>query len=109
MPEHELFRGRRPPAPPEGLRRRALDAARSHSLVARPSPWQRLWEQPGLRLAWVATVVALVAGHVALSVPDAATDPPLAPKIRVASASLDASTAPLVALDRIDGRHLPNF
>jgi hypothetical protein len=46
---------------------------------------------------------------VALSVPDAATDPPLAPKIRVASASLDASTAPLVALDRIDGRHLPNF
>jgi hypothetical protein len=53
-----------PPQPPPDLRSKALAAARAR-MCAEPTPeiWSRIWNHRGLRLAWVAAVVLLVAGH----------------------------------------------
>jgi hypothetical protein len=53
-----------PPQPPPDLRSKALAAARAR-MSAEPIPdiWSRVWNHRGLRLAWAAAVVLLVAGH----------------------------------------------
>lgn len=59
-----LMDGLEPPQPPPELRSKALAAARAR-MSAEPVPdiWSRVWNHRGLRLAWTATVVLLVAGH----------------------------------------------
>ncbi len=58
----DLFTGLRTPQAPRRLRERALRAARYALDEERPrSLEERLWHARGLRLAWLATVVALLA------------------------------------------------
>lgn len=63
-----VLRGLQPPPPPTDLRRRALAAARER-MAAEPVPdaWWRIWNNRGLRVAWVAAVAMLLAGHVLVS------------------------------------------
>ncbi len=65
-----LFEGLEPAPPPAELRSRALQAARSRvGVIPDEDLWSRLWNHRGLRLAWVASVVLLLAGHIAMSSP----------------------------------------
>jgi len=63
-----LLAGLEPPPPPAGLRVRAVAAARER-MAAAPAPdlWTRIWNNRGLRLAWAAAVVLLLAGHALVS------------------------------------------
>jgi len=60
-----LIEGLEPPRAPTSLRTRVLAAARDHLHMGRTSSdrWSRIWGHRGIRLAWVATVVLLLAGH----------------------------------------------
>lgn len=62
-----LFPGLEVPGPPDDLRRQVLDRA-TNAMGAEPrrDPWARLWESRPARLAWAASILALVAGHVLL-------------------------------------------
>jgi len=71
--DERLFVGLEPPPPPADLRARTQAAARE--AMARPSApdvWSRIWHHRGLRLAWAAAVVLLLAGHVLVN-PDLGT------------------------------------
>ena len=60
-----LLQGLAPPQPPHELRSKALAAARERMAgEAVPDLWSRIWNHRGLRLAWAASVVVLLAGHV---------------------------------------------
>jgi hypothetical protein len=61
----DIFPGLKPSGAPPGLRERVLTAARETAVtVPRRMPWdQRLWENRGLRLAWIGTVVVLLAAN----------------------------------------------
>jgi len=63
-----LLAGLEPPPPPAGLRARAVAAARER-MAAPPAPdlWSRIWNNRGLRLAWAAAGVLLLAAHVVVS------------------------------------------
>ena len=60
-----LLPGLEPPPPSASLRVRAVAAARER-MAAAPAPdlWWRIWNNRGIRLAWAAAVVLLMAGHV---------------------------------------------
>ena len=59
-----LMESLEPPQPPTDLRSKALAAARGRmSAESTPDTWSRVWNHRGLRLAWAAAVVLLVAGH----------------------------------------------
>jgi len=58
-----LIEGLEPPRAPTGLRTRVLAAARDHMETKSPDRWSRIWSHRGIRLAWAATVVLLLAGH----------------------------------------------
>ena len=58
-----LIEGLEPPRVPTDLRTRVLEAARDHMGTRSPDPWSRIWSHRGIRLAWAATVVLLLAGH----------------------------------------------
>ena len=58
-----LIEGLEPPRAPTGLRPRVLAAARDHMETTSRDPWSRIWRHRGIRLAWAATVVLLLAGH----------------------------------------------
>jgi hypothetical protein len=75
-----LFDGLEPAPPPAELRSRALNAARARSALQPDADlWSRLWNHRGLRLAWAAAVVVLLAGHIVVSSPGLgpAADPAL--------------------------------
>ncbi|MCG6947751.1 MAG: hypothetical protein LJE93_02395 [Acidobacteria bacterium] len=59
---NRLFEGLETPEPPPHLRARVLAAARD-TATGTPDVWSRIWHHRGLRLAWAATVVLLLAGH----------------------------------------------
>jgi hypothetical protein len=60
-----LMEGLAPPQPPPELRSRALTAARERLAgEAVPDVWSRIWNHRGVRLAWAASLVLLLAGHV---------------------------------------------
>lgn len=68
-PVRTLLDGLERPAPPPELEGRTLAAAsRALGEPALPDLWERLWSSHGLRLVWATAVLALAAGHVALSV-----------------------------------------
>ena len=83
-----LMRGLEPPSPPTDLRSKALSAARTR-MAGEPATdvWSMIWNSRGIRLAWAAAVVLLVAGH-AMVVPGTGNtfrpiDPALAAENRV--------------------------
>jgi hypothetical protein len=61
----QLLDGLGPPQPPPDLRSRVLSAARSR-MAGEPVNdfWSMIWNNRGVRLAWVASVVLLLTGHV---------------------------------------------
>jgi hypothetical protein len=60
-----LLDGLQPPQPPPELRLKAIAAARQRmGSETAPDRWSRVWSNRGLRLAWAASVVLLLAGHV---------------------------------------------
>lgn len=65
-----LFAGLEPASPPTGTRDRALAAARAAEVgaVVAEDRWTRLWQSRPARLAWAATVVALLLAHAVLSI-----------------------------------------
>jgi len=81
-----LFEGLEPPPPPPQLRSRVLTAARKKGTET-PDLWTRIWNQRGLRLAWAAAVVLLVAAHALVApgneVESAFIDPDLIAESRV--------------------------
>ena len=67
MSDDPLLRGLEPPAVPARLREDTLAAARAaFAAPLRRDPWTRLLASPTARLAWAASVTALVAAHVLL-------------------------------------------
>jgi hypothetical protein len=63
-----LFEGLQPAPPPSELRAKALQAARRQAAAGHDEDlWSRLWHHRGLRLAWAGSVIALLAGHIAVS------------------------------------------
>ena len=62
-----LMKDLEPARPPVTLRSRVLAAARDHMEMTFPDPWSRIWSHRGIRLAWAATVVLLLAGHAIVS------------------------------------------
>ncbi len=76
-PVHTLLEGLERPAPPPELEARTLaTASRALGEPALPDLWERLWSSHALRLAWATAVLALAAGHVALSAYQAAAARP---------------------------------
>ena len=59
-----LMQGLEPPSPPPDLRSKVLAAARAR-MAGEPATdvWSMIWNNRGIRLAWAAAVVLLVAGH----------------------------------------------
>ena len=65
----ETLRRIDPRGAPPGLRARALAAARTARRHPRHSDiWSRIWVSRPLRLAWAASLTAVLAAHLALSV-----------------------------------------
>lgn len=65
MKDDRLFNGLEPPPPPPGLREAALRAGRAAFAEApRADVWTRLVRSPAARLAWAASVAALLGAHV---------------------------------------------
>jgi hypothetical protein len=65
------------PEPPSALKSMVLQAT-AEALNRPPTPdiWTRIWDSRPLRLAWVATVSVLVAGHLAVTVVQQQPEPP---------------------------------
>ncbi len=112
-PDH-LLRRVDPPGAPPSLRTRALAAAR----VARRKPepvdlWSRIWASRPLRLAWAASLTAVLAAHVALSVRSALEPIPSAAAdggaFLIASTVSDDELRTLVDLPNIALDTLPTF
>lgn len=73
MSDHDVERllaGLEPAPPPPGTRERALAAARAAETetVVPEDLWTRLWRSRPARLAWAATVAALLLAHAVLSI-----------------------------------------
>ena len=62
-----LIEGLEPARPPLTLRSRVLEAARERLETESPNVWSRIWYHRGIRLAWAATVVLLLAGNALLT------------------------------------------
>jgi hypothetical protein len=80
-----LLDGLQPSSPPPELRSSVLATARQRmGTETAPDIWSRLWNHSGLRLAWAASVVLLLAGHVLVNTGQGtATDPDLYAENRV--------------------------
>lgn len=65
---HALLTPLEPPDPPPGLRERTVRAVTAALREPAPlDPWDRLWLSRRLRAAWATSVLALLAGHVLVS------------------------------------------
>lgn len=110
-----LLDGLEPPRPPEALRARALAAAEA-ALNRKPEPaehgiWSRLWCSTPLRIAWAATVAALLLAHVGLSVHSTQPQAPTTnqPAYLIAGAPPDTELAEIVSLPRLSTDRDPSF
>lgn len=74
-----------PPQPPPDLRSKVLAAARQRmDPETVPDVWSRVWNNRGLRLAWAASLVLLLAAHVLVGTGSGPlTDPDLVAENRV--------------------------
>ncbi len=66
-PVDTLLSGLEIPAPPDVLRARVLSAAHGALVHAPPDVWTRLARSRPLRLAWAASVLLLLGGHLLVS------------------------------------------
>jgi len=72
--DEPLLPGLRVPEPPADLRRQVLTrAGQALGREPRVDLWARLWESRQARLAWAASVLALVVGHLVTPTGDAGT------------------------------------
>jgi len=89
-----------PPSPPPELRRRTLTAARAVLREGRaPDLWHRLWTSRPARLAWAATVAALLIGH--LVVAEGPRRSPAEPALTAALATVRGELAEVAELGRL--------
>lgn len=79
---NRLFEGLEMPKPPPHLRARVLAAARD-AATETPDVWSRIWHHRGLRLAWAAAVVLLLAGHLLVLPGNGAGLRPIDPNLMV--------------------------
>lgn len=105
-PVRTLLGGLERPAPPPELEGRTLAAA-AQALAEPPVPdlWERLWSSHALRLAWATALLALTAGHVALSAYQSVAMRPAASASRP---ELPPEVARIAALPPIDLSNLPS-
>jgi hypothetical protein len=101
-----LIEGLEPPRAPTGLRTRVLEAARDHMETKSPDPWSRIWSHRGIRLAWAATVVLLLAGHAIVAPPKGAVFTRVNPAL-VAETSVDEQFADILRPVRISANVQP--
>jgi len=103
MNDDQVFRGVTPPSAPDGLREKALAAARTAlTAPSRPDAWARLASSRAARLAWAASVALLAAANVL--VPRSAAP---GPAVAAASGKPDAELTAIARLPRIDEHSLP--
>lgn len=99
-----------PPSPPPDLRDRVLTAMRrSGPRETEIDLWTRLWSSRTLRLAWVATVAGLLAGHIVLFVHRQSAVPTTSPAYVMAGALQDRDLAELADLQVIAVDLLPRL
>lgn len=89
-----------PQAPPE-LRQRVLSAARQTMGQAAPRDlWTRIWESRPIRLAWAASIGALIFGHLVIG--GAVSAGPAQPAIPLAAAvGADDELAEIIDLQHV--------
>ncbi len=106
-----LLAGLEPAKPPDDLRSRALAAARTAMAreVEQVDLWSRLWASQPLRLTWATAVVALIAGHVVLSLPNRAPKAPPDAPFLVAGIFHEKELAELARLPQILSDRLPRM
>jgi hypothetical protein len=87
----------RPPAPPARLRARVLTAARNADTIDSSADlWHRLWSSRPLRVAWAASVVILIIGHLLIG-SKGSQAPPTGPTLPVTVAVTNAGELAEVA------------
>jgi hypothetical protein len=101
-----LIEGLEPPRAPTGLRTRVLAAARGHMETTSPDRWSRIWSHRGIRLAWAATVVLLLAGHAIVAPPKGAVFTRVNPTL-VAETGVDEQLADILRPVRISANVQP--
>ena len=101
--------GLAPPGAPPELKERVLAASRAAllSAPARPDRWNLLWESRPLRLAWAASVLLLLAGHIVVVRPSRPKDETAAVPLSRAAGEADAELAAISCLPRLDPDALP--
>ncbi len=112
MNEHDdpikrVLRGIKAPSAPPELRGLSLERARAALARGRSSdPWRGVWEDRRLRWAWAIAVAALVVANFAVPGRRGASAPVARDVVGASAAAGDAELAQVVALPRIDGRHM---
>jgi len=109
QPSTQLFAGMQPPGPPPGLRPDVLASATA-ALEEEPpmDRWAQLWHSRPLRLAWAATVLALVGANLAITEAPAPSSARAAGSFLRSLAEADAEVAEIARLPRLqlDARSL---
>ncbi|MEX1308982.1 MAG: hypothetical protein AB1Z65_01045 [Candidatus Sulfomarinibacteraceae bacterium] len=90
-----------PPQAPPGLRQRVIAAARAAAEGDdEPDRWARIWESRPVRLAWAASIGALIFGHLVIGGPVGRRS--AQPAIPLAAAvETDHELAEIVGLERM--------
>jgi hypothetical protein len=100
-PVRALLHGLERPAPPPELETRTLAAAGAALRVSREADvWERVWSSRPLRLVWATSLLALLAGHAALSL-RAALEGGARPTLAAARAELPAELRRIAELPPI--------
>ncbi|MFV2069470.1 MAG: hypothetical protein ACC645_21100 [Pirellulales bacterium] len=88
--------------PPAELKKRTLDQVRL-AMIRPPLPdmWTRIWSGRAVRLAWAASVLVLLAGHLAITVTSRGARHERAMALSIASADDDSELAEVVDLPYI--------
>lgn len=102
-----------PRGAPAGLRARALVAARTARMATTlADPWTRIWTSRPLRIAWAASLAAVLLAHVAVSLrgaPHPAATDGAGGAFLIASTVSDDELRALVDLPSISTDTLPTF
>ena len=101
-----LIEGLEPPRAPTDLRTRVLAAARERLETESPDVWSRIWDHRGIRLAWAATVVLLLAGNVLLTQNTGSIESQIDPAL-VAETRVDEQFADILRPVRISANVQP--
>jgi len=106
---HKLVEGMDTPPPPPELRDRALAAVAMPWGESRSDVWTRLRSSTAVQLAWAASVIALLIGHLVLSLPSRRLPQPRQPVLVVAGAAAGSELAGLVDLPLVAGEYTPSL